>query len=352
VNPPLLENILAQPESLRQIADHQLGDGRRALEHSAEILHQSRRIVLTGMGASLFASIPLSYSLAARGVAVSVMETSELLYFLAPTLSEDTAVIIVSRSGESIEITKLLPILKQRRCRSIGVFNVPGSTLAKETEEQLFLSSPADELVAIQTYTGTLFVLGLLEAAYVHEMGTASVEINETVSALTRLIAECSSLCKSRNDLIDSKAPLYLLARGAALASVHEGVLLMHEVAKAPAVGMSVPQFRHGPVEAVHGQFRAVVFGTQPETADLDFGLAHDLTNMGAQVVCIGAGNDAAKLLSVANWPENIPRRFASILEIVPLQFLSYYTALARGIAPGKFRFAPAITTSEVGFLS
>lgn len=352
MNPPLLDNILAQPQSLRQIADHQLGDGRSALERSAEILHHGRHIVLTGMGASLSACIPLSYSLGARGVAVSVVETSELLYFLAPTLSDDTAVVIVSRSGESIEITKLLPILKQRGCRTIGVFNVPGCTLARETEQQLFLSSPADELVAIQTYTGTLGVLAFLEAAYMHEIEIASLEMDKTISALARLIDKCSSFCKSRNDFIDGTAPLYLLARGAALASVHEGVLLMHEVAKAPAVGMSAPQFRHGPVEAMHKSFRAVVFGTQAATADLDMGLANDLTNMGAQVLWIGAANRAAKLISVANWPEDIPRRFASIPEIVPLQLLSYYTALARDIAPGKFRFAPAITTSEVGFLS
>lgn len=351
MNLPLHENILSQPAALRQITEFQLGPGRNALESSAGILRQSRRIILTGMGASLFACIPLSYLLAGHGVDVSVMETSELLYFLSPQLSADTAVILVSRSGESIEITKLLPVLKQKGCRTIGVFNVPGSTLARETEQQLFLSSPADELVAIQTYTGTLAVLALLAAAYLHELDAARVEIDETLAAIPRLITEISSLCQSRSDLIASTAPLYLLGRGAALASVSAGALLMHEVAKSPAVGMSVPQFRHGPVEAVHSGFRAVVFGTQPETAELDLGLARDLTGMGAQVLWIGPPPGAENLLSISAWPHKVSRRFASILEAMPLQLFSFYTAVNSGIRPGQFRFAPAITTSEVGFL-
>ena len=126
----------------------------------------------------------------------------------------------------------------------------------------------------------------------------------------------------------------------------------MHEVAKAPAVGMSVPQFRHGPVEAVHSEFRAVIFGTQPQTAELDLGLARDLIGMGARVLWLGPASNTPGLLTFHAWPQNVARRFLSILEVVPVQFLAYQTALANGIPPGKFRFALPVTTSETGFLS
>ena len=49
-------------------------------------------------------------------------------------------------------------------------------------------------------------------------------------------------------------------------------------------------------------------------------------------------------------WPDDIPGRFASILEIVPLQLLAYEVARARGVPTGQFRFAPAVTRSEKGF--
>ncbi|MBV8070703.1 MAG: SIS domain-containing protein, partial [Acidobacteriaceae bacterium] len=138
MNPPLLDNILAQPESLREVAAYQLGEGRQSLAAAAEVLRSSRRIVFTGMGASLFACTPLAYALSAHGVSVCAIESSELLYFLSPVLGRDTAVVLVSRSGESVEVIRLVPLLQERGCRTIGVFNVRESTLAKRTEQPVF----------------------------------------------------------------------------------------------------------------------------------------------------------------------------------------------------------------------
>ncbi|MBV8551452.1 MAG: SIS domain-containing protein [Acidobacteriaceae bacterium] len=339
VKPALLENILSQPRSLQQVAEYQLGAGQDALLRCAETLRSSRRVVLSGMGASLFSCIPLSYMLAERGVHALAVDTSELLYFLEPMLDRDTTVVLASRSGESVEVTKLLPILKQRGCRTIGVFNVPGNTLAQHTHEQLLVNSPPDELVAIQTYTGTLAALALLGMACLGELDRAERDVRRTIASVERALTEFSSSDDAWREFSAGSEPVYFLGRGPSLASVNAGVLLMHEVAKMPAVGMSVPQFRHGPVEAVGKNFRAVVFGTQPATEKLDLALAQDLTRMGAQVQWIGRRAD-----------EKTPTRFAPVLEMIPVQMLAYRLAESRGIAMGKFRYAPMITLSEAGF--
>ena len=143
---------------------------------------------------------------------------------------------------------------------------------------------------------------------------------------------------------------MYLLGRGPAYGSVEEGVLLMHEVAKSPAVGMSVAQFRHGPVEVVDGEFRAVVFGTQAATAALDAALANDLIGMGGQVRWIGPASPGCDAVPLCSWPASVPQRFTSIVEVVPLQLAAYKKAELGGIRPGDFRWAPAVTTSEQGF--
>lgn len=350
MTPDLLENIFAQPRSLQQVAEYQFVAGRDALNRSAEALRGSRNIVLTGMGASLFACAPLAHMLAERGVTSSVVESSELLYFFSSTLDSDTAVVLVSRSGESVEVTRLLPILKERGCRSVGVFNVPDSTLARQAQEQLFLNCPPDELVAVQTYTATLLALALLGAAYSGEVESARDEVEKTIPLLERLIKQCFLQAAGWEGFTSGSAPVYFLGRGAALASVSEGELLMHEVAKMPGVGMSVPQFRHGPVEAVNPEFRAVVFGTQPATADLDLGLAMDLVRMGARVRWLGPDSGVRNLLPLCSWPDGIPSRFTSLLEAIPLQLLAYRLAQARGVPAGKFRYAPMVTLSEVGF--
>ena len=73
------------------------------MEEAAGLLRSSRHIILSGMGASLHACLPLQTYLATKGVSCSVVETSELLHFQSNVLTADTALVLVSRSGESIE---------------------------------------------------------------------------------------------------------------------------------------------------------------------------------------------------------------------------------------------------------
>jgi glucosamine--fructose-6-phosphate aminotransferase (isomerizing) len=347
---PLLENILNQPAALRAVGAHHIGAGRDSLERASALFRSSKRVVLSGMGASFFACIPFSYRLSLRGCCVIAVETSELLHFLEPQIDRDTVVVLVSRSGESVEVTMLLQRLQERKATVIGVVNVPESTLSTKANQAIVMGSPPDQLVAIQTYTATLATFVLLDAAIAGQLDVATAELEKTANVLSRWIPECVAARETWSGFLGSSAPLYLLGRGPASGSVAEGVLLMHEVAKSSAVGMTVAQFRHGPVEVVNGNFRAVIFGTQRQTAALDAALANDLVGMGARVRWIGPDAPGTDTIPLCPWPSGLPERFIPIAEIIPLQLAAYKKAELLGIRPGDFRWAPAITTSEAGF--
>ena len=347
---PLLENILHQPEAVHAVAEYQLGAGRKNLLRTAELLRSKKRILLSGMGASYFACFPSYYRLAQRGVEITAVETSELLYFLPSFIGKDTASLLVSRSGESVEVTKLLPILKGRNSAIAGVVNVPSSTLNSESDETVVMNSPADQFAAIQTYTATLIVLALLEAAMFDELNGAQAELEKAAELLSSCIPECVHGSEQWREFLDNNSPIYLLGRGPALGAVFEGVLLMHEVAKSPAVGMSAAQFRHGPVEVVDRGFRGVVIGTSEDAARLDAALAEDITNMGGQMQWIARVVEGKKVTPLCPWPSGVPSRFSSIFETIPLQMAVYRKAEIRGLTPGDFRWAPLVTTSEAGF--
>jgi glutamine---fructose-6-phosphate transaminase (isomerizing) len=352
VTTPLLENILNQSEALRKIANAQFGEGAAALTRAAALMQSKQRIVLSGMGASFFACLPLQSMLAARGYQVSAIETGELLYFGQRLIDSNTAVVLVSRSGESVEVTKLLAALRPRGPAIIGVVNVPESALASAADQAIVIGSPPDQMVAIQTYTGTVALLGLLEAALCHELEQARGELEKTIELLERWVPECVKVSERWRGFLDSDSPLYLLGRGTASGAIAEGILLMHETAKSPAVGMSVAQFRHGPVEVTDARFRGVIIGTQPATAELDAALAEDLTQMGGQVCWIGPSKTGSKITPLHTWPDDVPARFAPIFEVIPLQLLAYRKAEWRGIRPGEFRWAPLVTRSEAGFFT
>ena len=347
VSTPLFGNILAQPAALQAVYDYQFGAGLRALKASGELVRQSKRAVLTGMGASLFACEPATYLpffLSARARAI---ESAELLYFLHSTIDAETAVVLVSRSGESIEVIKLLDVLKKHGCPTVGVLNVAESLLATQSDEYVLLGSPPDQLVAIQTYIATVAAITLIGAAAANDLDRAQSELKGTIDMLESWIPQCVAASLNWESFTEPETPLYILGRGSSLGSVNEGVLLMHETAKSPAIGMSVAQFRHGPVEVADKRLRAVIFGTQDLTAEIDGQLATDLTKMGGDIRWIGPGSPVEPLCP---WPEELPEYFRAIFEIIPLQLLAYRTAEARGVTPGDFRWAPTVTSSEAGF--
>lgn len=343
---PLLENILAQPEALRRVAAHQLGPGRSDLEAAAGLLRRAKRVIVTGMGASFFAAMPLPYVLHNA----AVIESGELLHALIHLIQPETALVIVSRSGESVEILRLLELVAERSCSVVGITNVPDSTLAKRSSATLLLNSPADQMVAVQTYAASLATVLLVAAAVAGELGEAGRELEAAVHLLTPWIPELVAASPGLDPFASLTSALYILGRGANLTSVSEGMLLMHETGKAASVGMSVAQFRHGFVEAVDQQFRAVVVGTEPATQALDRQFAVDLSRMGAHVRWIGPGADSLRVHPLGHWPGAVPHRFRQLFEIVPLQLLAYRTATVRGIVPGEFRWSGLVTASESGF--
>ena len=350
VSTPLLENILNQGEALRAAGAYQFSTGNKSLSDAARLLESKKRVILTGMGASYFACLSLEYALADLGLHVATCETAELLYFERTIIDDETVVVLVSRSGESVEAIKLLPPLRARGAAIVGVVNVPHSSLDAAADVTIMVGSPADQMVAVQTYTSTVGVFALLAAILAGQESAARNELELAIRIVSRWIPECISESREWGDFLERDWPLYLLGRGRALGSVLEGVLLMHETAKMPAVGMSVAQFRHGPVEVVDERFGAIIFGTQPETEDLDAALARDLRKMRGQVRWIGPAQPGSQLEMLVPWPASVPRRFLQVIEVIPLQVAAYRLAELRDVRPGEFRWAPLVTSTESGF--
>ncbi len=346
--PRILADIRNQPASLARVLDYQLGEGRPALAAAAESIRGARRVVLTGMGGSLFACVPLQYFLVSRGFACEVVEGAELLHYLHPA-AKDAAVVVVSRSGESAEITRALERVGSEAARSIGVTNERESRLAGEAACPVFVNSLADEMVAIQTYTGTLLTLllmGFLAAGEPEREWRGAVDA--ALGALSGIIARHEAESACWNGFLDGMASVHLLARGPSRGSALEGALLFNEVARTASTAMGAGEFRHGPVEIAGEGFRSIVFAPEGATRHLNLALASDLRSFGAQVRVVGPedGEGGVSFWSVPALPDAV----APLAEIVPVQFAALRLAELRGLQPGRFRYVRQVTVSEIGF--
>ena len=341
---PLVRDIFSQPQSLAETVDYQLGAGRATL-HDAACLMTGRQLLLSGMGSSLFACYSLSAELAQNGIATAVIDTAELLHYHAPAYHAATAV-LVSRSGESIETTKLLPVLKAQGTRVVGVTDVAGSSLAREADVTVLIHGGKDHLVAVQSYTATSITLHLLGAALLNTFDAAHNELDLAIRALADYVPRCVDLSAEWRSFFEGAQVIHLLGRGRSIASVYEGALLFNEVAKFPAAPMEAAQFRHGPAEIVDERYRAIVFAPNDHTRELNLALAHDLTRFGGQVRVIGPHHPDRDWWTTPD----VPASLAPLIEVIPVQCAAMRLAEWRGLTPGEFRVVTQVTRSEAGF--
>lgn len=344
VQPRLVRDILSQSDSFARVLAEQLGAGRAALLRAAALVRSAGRVVIVGMGASLNACIPFENLLCSRGIDAFCVEAGEFLHYRREAY-RDAILIAVSRSGESVEIVELLSGVRGRM-PVIGVTNDPSSTLAREASVAIDVHSLLDEFVAIQSYTGTLLALHLLGMAAANQLDEGRREIDALYPKLSGWIAASLDAWKDWDEFLAHDSHIYILGRGPSYGSALQGALLFGEIAKAPASGMALASFRHGPIEVTGPNFRGLIFAPRGPTLDLNVGLAGDLLRFGGSVRLIGAaGTDET---SIPRIDTPVCRdMLAPMVEIVPVQVAAVRLAQLRGITVGSFRFAPQVVRDE-----
>ncbi len=343
-----MQDILGQEKSLARVLERQTGPGRAAMLEAAWTLRVAAKIVITGIGASLHSAYPLHYALAGRGMNCAIVEIAELLHY-QERICAGAVVVIFSRSGESIEVVKLLEKVKPIASRVIAVTNEVESTLAKQAGVTILVNSLPDEIVAVQSYTGTV-AAGLLLAGAVAEAFDARVEeVSACLPRMSALIRESLERVSEWDSFVKAGSPIYFLGRGDSYASVLESALLIGETAKEPAVGLAAASFRHGPVEIVDENYRAVIFVGPGATRGLNLELARGLVKFGGKIRVIGFWGDDAKGLSVIALPD-AAEAMLPLMEIIPVQVAAMRFAFVKGLEIGKFRHTGQVTRDEVAF--
>ena len=129
--PGIRDEIRSQPDVIRKTI-RSVSTGLDALAPYAAELKNGRPVIITGMGGSHSAGMLLQYGLIERNIPAFVIESSELLYHQRPLLANNPLIVMISQSGESREVVRLLAELTTRKidCAVIGITNTPNSTLA------------------------------------------------------------------------------------------------------------------------------------------------------------------------------------------------------------------------------
>jgi glutamine---fructose-6-phosphate transaminase (isomerizing) len=342
-----LQDIIRQPEEIREAIDHLIGGGRPQLLAAADIIRKADKVYLTGIGASWNAALAAGSLFHSGGRPVYLLDGSELLFAEIPSGS---VVIMLSRSGRSVEIVKLLAKVRAAKATVIGITNFEDGALAREADVPVLVPVRADWGISVNTYT----LLALAAAA----VAVATVDSFDDILAM-KLSRGAATLAAQipvwRQQLgqslwLNSGACYYFLGRGASLASACETRLLWEEGAKSSATAMGTGTFRHGPQEITASDTRFAIWIDSERMREQDLTVARDLSALGASVMLIGHGlpTDAGNL--IVEIPP-MPPQWQFLIDIVPAQLAAEALARRTGVDCDTFRFASYVVEDEHGIV-
>lgn len=337
-----LQDLLDQP----RVLEHTLETLDRPKQLSDLALRLSRgkfqRIVLTGMGSSFHALHPLNLQLIRHGFTAIMVETSELIHYQARFFDPKTLIIAVSQSGQSAEMVRL-PAANRKRSAVIAVTNTPGSPLAKHATAALFTQAGREFSVSCKTYVTALMALKWLGDILCQcDARQSRRELKNAAPAVAAYLAEWNGHVTSLTEKLNRIRHLFLVGRGASLAAVGTGALIVKESDHFHAEGMSSAAFRHGPLEMLSEDTFVVVFSGDDKTRDLNHRLLADVQHGGGHAELVGERST----LECFRLPDH-GSSVRAILEILPIQMITLALAALAGREPGKFERATKVTTTE-----
>jgi glucosamine--fructose-6-phosphate aminotransferase (isomerizing) len=343
-----LNDILRQPNTLKRTIEFLLGAGRPALDMATAAIRSARHVYLTGIGSSWHAALTAGPLFHLGACPVHLLDVAELLEFA--TIPPDSAIIVISRSGRSVEVVNLLAKVRNRGMTVIGITNSEDGPLTKEAQISIVVPTELDHAISVNTYSTLAATAGILASSVVGSwnstLGTSlSRAVEETASAIAGWQAQIAN-----TPWLAPGAVYYFLAHGSSLGSSQEARLLWEEGVKSPATALGTSSFRHGPQEMVTKGARFGVWIEGERMRSQDLAVARDLRKLGASVMLIGRHlpQDAGDL--VLQLPA-VPPDWQFLIDIIPAQLAAERLARLSGVDCDSFRFCSFIVEDEYGLL-
>ena len=341
----MLKEIFEQPSSLRDVMRGRLleedGDSRLGgiADHQPD-LSRVKRVVITACGTSWHAALLGEYMIEELArIPVEVEYASEFRY-RNPVLEDGTLVLAISQSGETADTLAALREAKHRGISTMGVVNVVGSTIARETDYGIYLhAGPEIGVASTKAFTSQLVALALVTLNIGRRRHLSVVQGGGIVRALKELPAQVEKVLELDVQIrrlaeayADARNFLYL-GRGLQFPVALEGALKLKEVSYIHAEGYPAAEMKHGPIALIDQDMPVVVLAPRDAVYHKVVSSVEEVKARHGRIIAV-VTDEASELEGKVDHVIRVPQTIAllqPVLTTVPLQLLAYHMAMIRG---------------------
>jgi glucosamine--fructose-6-phosphate aminotransferase (isomerizing) len=341
----MLKEIHEQPSALRQCMKGRVDtrDGQVVLGGIAPYareLVKARRIVLVGQGTALHAAMVAEYLMEDLAKIPTEVDFASEFRYRNPIIGEGTVVIAISQSGETADTLAALHEAKQRGALVLGLVNVVGSSIARETDAGVYLRmGPEIGVASTKAFLGQIMVSTLLatfigrrrflSADYVSNLLRELEAIPdhiERVLGLSDEIRDAAARCIDRENWL-------FLGRGYNYPVAMEGALKLKEISYIHAEGMPAAEMKHGPIALIDDGMPVVFVATRNSQYEKITSNIEEVRARGGHVIAVATEGDEAiaRVCDQVFYVPEVSEPLQPMVTVVPLQLLAYHAALLRG---------------------
>jgi glucosamine--fructose-6-phosphate aminotransferase (isomerizing) len=341
----MLKEIFEQPDSLRNTLRGRLlpeeGMARLGgLNMSETELRAINRVVITACGTSWHAGLIGEYLIEELArLPVEVEYASEFRY-RNPILPPGTVVLAVSQSGETADTLAAMREAKRKGARVLGICNVVGSTIARESNGGVYIhAGPEIGVASTKAFTSQVAALALF-TLYLGRLGQLSPEVGAELARELALVPERIERILRGAEDIQRIAKAYAhhnnflyLGRGYNFPVALEGALKLKEISYIHAEGYPAAEMKHGPIALIDDNMPVVFICTQDSAYEKVLSNMEEVRARRGKIIAIASEGDrhvATKADHVIYIP-HAPGPLTPLLSVVPLQLLAYHIAVERG---------------------
>ncbi len=341
----MLKEIYEQPKSLRACTSGRmdLREGRvvlGGLANYAKELTRVRRVILTAQGTALHAAM-IGRTLLEDLVKVqATTEYASEFRYRNPVIEENTVVVAVSQSGETADTLAALHEAKERGALALGVINVVGSTIARDTDAGVYLRvGPEIGVASTKAFTGQVAALALIALFMARKRLMSADQCREFMQEMDAIpgkierILELDAKIRQITEKYVERENWLFLGRGYNYPTALEGALKLKEISYIHAEGMPAAEMKHGPIALINEGMPAVFIANRGRQYEKVMSNIQEVRSRGGHVIAVATEGDTEirKHVQDVMYIPEVCEPLSPLLTVVPLQLMAYHAAVLRG---------------------
>jgi glutamine---fructose-6-phosphate transaminase (isomerizing) len=357
----MLKEIFEQPTAIKNClrGRAEQREGRIVLggltEHSRELL-RVKRIILTAQGTAWHAGMLGDYLIEDLAKIVTECTYASEFRYRNPIVEEGTVMVAISQSGETADTLAAMREGREKGALCLGIVNVVGSTIARESSGGIYLhAGPEIGVASTKAFTCQCVVLTMLALYLGRRRYMGQAQCQEIIDGLCAIPDQMEKVLKLSDRIKDIALKFsnhenwLFLGRGYHYPVALEGALKLKEISYIHAEGMPAAEMKHGPIALITPDMPVVFVATKGVQYDKVISNIEEVRARGGKVIAVATEGDT-QMKRYSEHVVYVPDAMECLqplLTVVPLQLLAYHAAVARGFDVDKPRNLAKSVTVE-----